>query len=199
MNAGLLLLRLVVGLAFAAHGSQKLFGAFGGGGPLVTAGFFQNLGFRAPLMMALLAGVSEFAGGLAFTAGIATPLAALALTVVMVNAVVTVHWAKGFWNGNGGYEFNLLLATVAVAVAAIGPGRFSLDRALRIDGNISGLQACYGKSPGNGAFSMYPIRRRLVRLAPRRADCGLRGTARRGRPAWPRGPCRLRAAPRGEP
>ena len=60
----------------------------------------------------------------------------------------------------------------------------------------SGLQACYGKSPGNGAFSMPAIRRRLVRLAPRRADCGLRGTARRGRPASPHGLCRLRAAPR---
>src|SRR5579862_6969367 len=49
----------------------------------------------------------------------------------------------------------------------------------------------------NGAFSMDPIRRRLVRLAPWRTDCGLRGTARRVRPAWPREPCRLRAAPPG--
>ena len=67
------------------------------------------------------------------------------------------------------------------------------------EGIRAGLQACYGKSPGNGAFSIDPIRRRLVRLTPRRADCGLRGTARRGRPAWPRGLCRLRVAPHGEP
>ena len=62
-----------------------------------------------------------------------TPLAALAITVVMLNAIATVHWTKGFWNGGGGYEFNLTLLAVAVAVAATGPGRFSVDRALGWD------------------------------------------------------------------
>ncbi len=139
MNAGLLLLRLVVGLTFAAHGSQKLYGSFGGGGPRGTAGFMKSLGFRAPMLMGLMAGSAEFFGGLAFAMGLATPLAALAVITVMVNAVITVHVSKGFFNGNGGYEFNLALATAAVAVAAIGPGRFSLDRAIHWDDNISGF------------------------------------------------------------
>src|SRR5256885_590453 len=83
MNAGLLLLRLVLGLTMAAHGSQKLFGSFGGGGIEGTKGFMASLGYRLPLAMAVLAGCSEFFGGLAFAAGLATPLAALALVVVM--------------------------------------------------------------------------------------------------------------------
>lgn len=140
MNAGILLLRLVVGLAFAAHGAQKLFGTFDGPGPKGTAGYFGSLGFRAPAMMAMAAGLSELAGGLAFAAGLATPLASLALTVVMLNAIGTVHWTKGFWNSNGGYELNLTFAAVAVAVAAIGPGRYSLDRAFGWEDNLSGFR-----------------------------------------------------------
>ena len=57
----------------------------------------------------------------------------------MLNAIALVHWKKGFWNANGGFEFNLVLLTVAVSVAATGPGRFSLDRALGWDDNLSGL------------------------------------------------------------
>jgi putative oxidoreductase len=121
-----------------AHGAQKLFGWFGGGGPRGTAGFFGAMGFRAPLAMAVIAGLSEAAGAL-FAVGFLTPLAALAIVIVMLNAIVTVHAAKGFFNGAGGYEFNLVLLTVAIAVAATGPGRFSVDRALHWDDNISGL------------------------------------------------------------
>ena len=140
MNAGLLLLRLVLGLTMAAHGSQKLFGSFGGGGIQGTTGFMASLGYRPPLAMAVLAACSEFFGGLALAAGLATPLAALALVVVMCNAVLTVHLKNGFFNGDGGYEFNLLIATAAVAIAAIGPGRYSLDRALHWNDNISGFR-----------------------------------------------------------
>ena len=139
MNAGLLLIRLVVGAIFAAHGSQKLFGWFGGPGPQGTAGFMRSLEYRMPMAMGLMAGGSELFGGLAFAAGFATPLAALALTVVMVNAVRVVHWQNGFFAGNGGYEFNLALSAVAVGVAATGPGRFSLDRALGWADNLSGF------------------------------------------------------------
>jgi len=122
----------------AAHGTQKLFGWFGGPGPRGTAGFLGQLGFPAPAVMALLVGLSE-ASGLLFAAGFVTPLAALAIAVVMLNAIGTVHWTKGFWNGAGGYEFNLTLLAVAVSVAATGPGRFSVDRALGWDDNISGV------------------------------------------------------------
>jgi putative oxidoreductase len=134
----MILLRLVVGLALAAHGSQKLFGFFGGGGLAGTRTFFAGLGFRTPLVMAFVAGLSELGGGLLFAFGLVTPLAALALTVVMLNAIGTVHWKKGFFNSAGGYEYNLLIAASAVAVTATGPGRFSLDHAFGWAGRISG-------------------------------------------------------------
>jgi putative oxidoreductase len=130
MSLGLLLIRAVFGLTLAAHGSQKLFGSFGGGGPAGTTTFFRSLGFRAPLLMALVAGLGELVGGLLFAFGLLTPLAALILAVVMLNAIGTVHWKKGFFNSAGGYEFNLAIFATAVAITAIGPGRYSLEGAL---------------------------------------------------------------------
>jgi putative oxidoreductase len=138
MAYGLLLLRVVGGLTIAAHGVQKLLGWFGGGGVRGTAGFFENIGFRPPVLLAVFAGLGE-TGGLLFAAGFLTPLAALGMTIVMLNAIAVVHWSKGFFNSNGGLEFPLTLATIAVAVAATGPGRFSIDRALGWDDNISGV------------------------------------------------------------
>src|SRR3954454_25244641 len=140
MAYGMLFLRVVVGLLLFGHGAQKLFGWFGGHGPRGTAGFFGSLGFRRAhaLPMALLAGLSEGAG-LLFALGFLTPLAALAIATVMVVAVGTVHWKNGLWMTNGGYEFNLVLWTVAAAVAASGPGRFSVDSALGWGGHMRGV------------------------------------------------------------
>jgi putative oxidoreductase len=138
LSLGLLLIRAVFGLTLAAHGSQKLFGSFGGGGRTGTTKFFRSLGFRAPLLMALVAGLGELAGGLLFALGLLTPLAALILTVVMLNAIGTVHWKKGFFNSAGGYEFNLAIVASAVAITAIGPGRYSLDGGLGWAETISG-------------------------------------------------------------
>ena len=138
MSYGILFLRLIVGATIAAHGAQKLFGWFGGHGPRGTAGFFGSLGFRPPLAMALLAGTSELTGAL-FAFGLLTPFAALAMAAVMVVAVGSVHVKNGFFMTNGGYEFNLVLWASAVAVAATGPGRFSLDRVLGLDDNLSGV------------------------------------------------------------
>jgi putative oxidoreductase len=129
---------VVFGLSLAAHGAQKLFGWFGGSGPQATAGFFGALRFRAPVVMAFAAALAELSGVL-FALGILTPLAALGIAVVMVDAIATVHWAKGFWNSSGGYELNLGILAVAVGIAATGPGRFSLDRLAGWDGDISGL------------------------------------------------------------
>ena len=138
MSYGLLVLRVVVGLTMAGHGLQKLFGWFGGPGIKGTAGFFGAIGFRSATAVAILAALAE-TSGLLFALGFLTPLAALGLVVVMLNAIGSVHWQKGFWNTNGGFEFNLTLLTVAVAVAARGPARFSLDRWLGWDDNLSGL------------------------------------------------------------
>lgn len=139
MSYGLLLLRVVVGSIMAAHGSQKLFGWWGGPGLNGTAGMCSNLAYRAPFLMACGLGLAEFGGGIALATGFLTPLGALAVTVVMLNAVYLIHWPNGFFNGNGGYEFNLLIAASAVALAATGPGRFSLDRAIGWEGDITGL------------------------------------------------------------
>ena len=138
MSYGILFLRLIVGSVLFAHGAQKLFGWWGGPGPRGTAGFFGSLGFRPPLAMALVAASSELSGAL-FAFGLLTPFAALAMASVMVVAVGAMHWKNGFWAGKGGFEFNLVLWATAVAVAATGPGRFSLDRLLGIDDNLSGL------------------------------------------------------------
>src|SRR3712207_5510778 len=94
--------------------------------------------------MAVLAGVAELGGGLLFALGLATPLAALALTVVMLNAIVTVRWRNGFWNEKNGYELDLTFMAVALAVAATGPGRLSLDRALGWEDEISGVAWAVG-------------------------------------------------------
>jgi DoxX len=88
--------------------------------------------------MAVLAGLAE-TSGLLFAAGLLTPLAALGIAVVMLNAIWTVHWPKGFFNGNGSLEFPLVLFSVVVAVAAIGAGRFSIDNAIHRADNWSGL------------------------------------------------------------
>ena len=88
--------------------------------------------------MALLAGAAEFFGGLLFALGLLTPFAAIALVVVMLNAIITVHWQKGFFVTAGGYEYNLTIIAIATAVAAIGPGTDSLDNAFGIAGSLSG-------------------------------------------------------------
>jgi putative oxidoreductase len=133
---GLLLLRLVVGLLFVGHGTQKLFGWFGGGGPQGTAGFFSSLGFRMPAVLAVVVGLSEAGGGLLLAAGLLTPLAGFLLATVMLNAIATVVFPKGFL---GGYEFELTLLTVAIALTATGPGEISLDDAIGWADDITGI------------------------------------------------------------
>jgi putative oxidoreductase len=137
MAYGLLLLRIVFGLTLAAHGAQKLFGSFGGPGLRGTAGFFGSLAFRGPpLLMAFAAGLGELGGGLLFTLGLATPFAALAMAVVMLNAIFSVTLKRAFMAGS---ELELAYLVTAVALAATGPGRFSLDRAIGWDDDITGL------------------------------------------------------------
>jgi putative oxidoreductase len=136
MSYGLLLLRVVVGLAFIGHGTQKLFGWFGGYGPQGTGGFFASQGYRAPVLMAVAAGLCETVGGALLVLGLATPLAATLLAIVMINAIGAVTLKRAFMLGS---ELEIAYLTVAVALAATGPGRFSIDRAIGWDDNISGV------------------------------------------------------------
>jgi putative oxidoreductase len=133
---GLLLLRLVVGLLFVGHGTQKLFGWFGGGGPQGTAAFFSSLGYRIPAVTAVVVGLAEAGGGLLLASGLLTPLASFLLATVMLNAIATVVFPKGFL---GGYEFELTLLTVAIALTATGPGEISLDDAIGWADDITGI------------------------------------------------------------
>lgn len=130
MDFGLLVLRLVVGLTLAAHGTQKLFGWFGGYGLAGTGGFMEQLGFHPGKRAAFLAGLTETVGGVLLALGAATPLAAALILAVMLVAVATVHFAKGFFVSNGGYEYNLVLAVAALTLAFVGPGAISLDAVL---------------------------------------------------------------------
>jgi putative oxidoreductase len=136
MSYGILLLRLVVGVAFVGHGTQKLFGWFGGYGPQGTGGFFASKGYRAPVLMAVAAGLGEAAGGTLLAFGFATPLAAALLATVMINAIASVTFKRAFMLGS---ELELIYLTIALSLAAIGPGRFSIDRAIGWDDNISGV------------------------------------------------------------
>ena len=129
MSIGLFFLRVVVGALFVGHGTQKLFGWFGGGGPEGTGRFFEQIGYTPGRKMAYLAGMSEAGGGALMILGFLTPLAAAAIVGVMV-ATLPVHVPKGLWNTNGGYELPLVYATAAIALAFAGPGRASVDAAI---------------------------------------------------------------------
>jgi putative oxidoreductase len=124
---GNLLLRVPVGLIFAAHGAQKLFGWFGGYGLNATAGWMESIGLTPGLPLALLAGSAEFFGGILLLLGLFTRPAALALAVTMLVAIFSVHWQNGFFMSNNGYEFALALLATTIALAASGAGKLALD------------------------------------------------------------------------
>ncbi len=124
---GLTLLRVVTGLIFVAHGSQKLFGMWGGGGLSGTAAFMESLGMPFGHLMALLAGGTEFFGGLALIVGLFVRVASVGLVFTMLVAIVTVHISHGLFAANNGYEFALTLAAASFAVLIEGAGKYSLD------------------------------------------------------------------------
>lgn len=138
MKIGRLLLRLTVGGFFVGHGTQKLFGWFGGNGLDATAQGFEQLGLRPGRRNALAAGSAEAGGGALLAAGLATPLAASVLTATMLTAIKTVHAKNGPWLSNGGYEYNVVLIAAALALVEVGPGGLSLDAALGRERSGSG-------------------------------------------------------------
>ncbi|MGW1882740.1 DoxX family protein [Streptomyces sp. NPDC001970] len=126
-DVGMLLLRLAVGVILAGHGAQKLFGWFGGPGLDATAGGFAKLGYEPGLFFAGLAGASEFLGGLGLAVGLLTPLAAAASIGVMINAM-SVATDMSLWSAAGpAFAYPMVLAVAALTIAAVGPGRLSLD------------------------------------------------------------------------
>ena len=132
MGLGRLIVRLIVGGLFIGHGTQKLFGWFGGPGPTGTEQMMAALQLHPPRRNALAAGAAETGGGVLLAAGLATPLAAASLIGVMLTAVRTVHLKNGPWVANGGYEYNLVLIAALLGLVDGGPGELSLDRALGI-------------------------------------------------------------------
>lgn len=128
-DRGLLLLRLGVGLTLAAHGTQKLFGFFGGRGLSATGAGFETMGFRPGRSSALAAGLGETGGGVLLATGLATPLGAAAASATMAVAVST-HVPNGFFAANRGLEFPMTLGVAATAIAFTGPGDLSVDRLL---------------------------------------------------------------------
>ncbi|MFI6316015.1 DoxX family protein [Nonomuraea sp. NPDC050556] len=129
MDIGLLVIRLAVGLIMAYHGTEKLFGWWGADGLRGAAGFFGRMGYRPPLLIALVAGLSETTGGLLLAAGALTPLAVLILMGTFANIMI-LHLPNGLSRRNNGFEYELVLASATACLAFTGPGALAADRLL---------------------------------------------------------------------
>ncbi|MFI8394868.1 DoxX family protein [Pseudomonas sp. NPDC078863] len=127
---GLTVLRIAVGVIFAAHGSQKLFGLFGGYGLAGTAQWMESIGLTPGYLMASLAGGTEFFAGLALIIGLLVRPAALGLAFLSLVAIFSVHIGNGLFMANNGYEFALALLAGSIAVLIEGAGKLSADRAI---------------------------------------------------------------------
>jgi putative oxidoreductase len=133
MTAGRLIARLTIGGLFVGHGTQKLFGWFGGPGPEGTTGMMDKLDMHPPRRNAMAAAGAETVGGALLALGAFTPAAAAMLSGTMFTAIRKVHFKKGLWNTGGGYEYNATLIVALAALVECGPGSPSVDRALGIE------------------------------------------------------------------
>jgi putative oxidoreductase len=136
ISAGLLVVRVVIGLLMAGHGTQKLLGWFGGHGIAGTGAFFETIGFRPGRFFAIVASATELISGVLVALGFLGPIGPALMLSVMIVAAVSVHWKNGLWAAAGGIEVALFYGTIAVALALIGFGSYSLDALL-------GLQSLY--------------------------------------------------------
>jgi putative oxidoreductase len=162
MAEGLLIIRLVIGGLLFAHGSQKLFGWFGGYGLDGTGGFFESLGFRPGRRMAGIAGLSEAGGGALLVLGLLTPLGAAMVIGTMIAAAVSVHAPHGLWSTNGGYELPLINALVATGLGFAGAGSASIDHALGIPWTSGAGPGCTAILLAVFAFGATHLRRKRV-------------------------------------
>ena len=157
-----LVLRVGVGGVMASHGTQKLFGWFGGGGVAGTAGYLESAGFRPGRLNAMVAGVTETAGGVLLAAGLATPSTGAAVASTMAVAAAT-HASQGFFAMKGGYEYPAVLGLASGTLALAGAGKLSLDELLnqRLGG---GRLALFSAVVAAGATAVV-LRRRQAALA----------------------------------
>jgi putative oxidoreductase len=127
MKVGRILLRAAVGGFFFGHGTQKLFGWFGGHGVGPTGDHFESIGLKPGKVHAIAAGAAETLGGAGLALGYRTPLASAGIIATMITAIQRVHGKNGPWAASGGYEYNVVLAAAAMTIAESGPGALSLD------------------------------------------------------------------------
>jgi putative oxidoreductase len=153
MDLGRLLLRLTIGGTFFVHGTQKLFGWFGGHGPDGTGQFFESLGLRPGRRNAMAAGSTETGCGILIALGLATPLAATGLSAVMITALRTAVWKDGVKPATGEHE--VLLAVAALTLTETGPGAPSLDSALGLERSGPGwMLAALGAGAAGSAMAI---------------------------------------------
>jgi putative oxidoreductase len=123
-------LRLIAGIIFTAHGSQKLFAWFGGYGLDGTGQWMESIGLSPGFLMAMLAGGAEFFGGLLLILGLLTRPTSIVLAITMLVAIFSVHINNGLFMTSNGYEFALSLLAITLAMVFQGAGRFSLDNVI---------------------------------------------------------------------
>ncbi|MBV8725172.1 MAG: DoxX family protein [Candidatus Eremiobacteraeota bacterium] len=143
MNIAFLIVRLILGLSFMAHGTQKLFGWFGGGGITGTGDFFEGLGFRPGKAFAAIAAVCETLGGFLTLLGAGGALGPVLIVLVMLTAIGSVHYKRGFFVSGGGWELNSAYIAAAVAIAYAGNGLYSVDNWLGLQFLSDPLQVSY--------------------------------------------------------
>lgn len=131
-NLAALILRVALGGFLAGHGAQKLFGSFGGPGMEGTSGFMEMLGLKPGKPWAVMAGLSEFGGGVLTILGLFNPAGPLGVISAMSMATTKAHWGKPIWVTSGGAELPVTNIAAATALMVNGPGKYSLDRAFGI-------------------------------------------------------------------
>jgi putative oxidoreductase len=160
ISVAFLVARLILGLALMAHGTQKLFGWFGGGGIAGTGGFFEGLGFRPGRLFALSSGSAETLGGLLTVLGLGGALGPVLIVIVMLVAIGSVHISKGFFAQNGGWELPATNIGLAIAISFGGNGLYSLDNAFNLNFLTDPVQIWYALAAAAIAAALNLLARR---------------------------------------